>query len=497
VTHALCVHLNQWPIDRLCRRRPELRHKRVVLIETVKNRQIITHASSEVPHEICAGMVLAEAKARCAELIHLPATPGDDLKGLETLGRWMMRFSPNINVCPPSALFLDATGLEGLFGTLHNLRCRVVEAMTSLRIAAGVTVAPTPGAAWALAVFGQNQSRVVTTRQIPDVLHPLPPAALRLDSVTVGQLHKLGVHTVKSLLQLERDDLATRFGRQILDRIDQATGAKQEVLVFLKHRGAIRARMEFGGVVESLETLQFAVRNLTTHLARQLTALGLGAKEILIAFKTDNSASVQKAVRFTRPSCNPKVIFDLLRCGLEKIKANTGFVAASLLVTASQPIHQEQSPLIGEKEGNSEDVEHLIERLQARFGRTTVWGELVESNLPEKVSRFHDEAIATSPHVRHSRIGVYRPMCLLSEPRAIKVIVMPSDSRDGQPVSFTDAGEVYRLAHVRGPERITGQWWNGRTKARDYFDALDVDGNRYWLFRVVQTGRWFLHGIFE
>jgi protein ImuB len=467
------------------------------LIETVKNRQIIAHTSPEVPHEIYPGMVLAEAKARCAEFIHLAATPTDDLKGLETLGRWMMRFSPNVNICPPNTLFLDATGLEGLFGTLHNLRRRVVEALTSLQIAAAVTVAPTPGAAWALAVFGQNQPRVITARQINDAISSLSPAALRLDALTLGQLNKLGIHTIKTLLQLDRNDLAARFGRGILDRIDQATGAKHEALVFLKHRGAIRARMEFGGVVESLETLQFAVRNLTANLSRQLTTLGLGAKEILISFKKENAASVQKAVRFTRPSCNPKIIFDLLRCGLEKIKANTGFVAASLLVTASQRIHQEQSALIGGKDGNSDDVDHLIERLQARFGKATVWGELVESNLPERVSRFHDEARATSPHVRHSRIGAYRPMCLLSQPRAIKVIVMPSDSRDGQPVSFTDASEVYRLAHVRGPERITGRWWNGRTKARDYFDALDADGNRFWLFRVVQTGRWFLHGIFE
>ncbi len=56
---------------------------------------------------------------------------------------------------------------------------------------------------------------------------------------------------------------------------------------------------------------------------------------------------------------------------------------------------------------------------------------------------------------------------------------------------------MHRLDHVRGPERITGQWWNGRWKTRDYFDVLDVGGNRYWIFRVAQSGRWFLHGIFE
>ncbi len=73
VTHVLCVHLKQWPIDRLRRRRPEFRHKRVVLIETVKSRQIIAHASPEVPHEICPGMVLdmlAVMQAGCKDGWH-------------------------------------------------------------------------------------------------------------------------------------------------------------------------------------------------------------------------------------------------------------------------------------------------------------------------------------------------------------------------------------------------------------------------------------------
>jgi hypothetical protein len=76
-------------------------------------------------------------------------------------------------------------------------------------------------------------------------------------------------------------------------------------------------------------------------------------------------------------------------------------------------------------------------------------------------------------------------------------MVRPSESRDGEPVSFTDCGEVHRLDHVRGGERITGQWWNGRWKTRDYFDVLDAAGGRYWVFRVAQTGQWFLHGVFE
>jgi len=75
--------------------------------------------------------------------------------------------------------------------------------------------------------------------------------------------------------------------------------------------------------------------------------------------------------------------------------------------------------------------------------------------------------------------------------------LMPSESRDGQPVSFTHNNQVHRLIHVRGPERIAGQRWNGSGKTRDYFDVADTDGSRFWVFRVMETNRWYLHGVFE
>jgi protein ImuB len=76
-------------------------------------------------------------------------------------------------------------------------------------------------------------------------------------------------------------------------------------------------------------------------------------------------------------------------------------------------------------------------------------------------------------------------------------MVSPSHDREGRPVLFAHHGEVHRLAHAVGPERIAGQWWQGHLKTRDYFDVEDEDGKRFWLFRVAETGRWFLHGEYE
>jgi len=214
-----------------------------------------------------------------------------------------------------------------------------------------------------------------------------------------------------------------------------------------------------------------------------------------------------------------------MSCALETLEAEEGFISITLSATAFQRLDDEQVALIGgDEQRDLAEVDHLVERLRARVDDSVEWGELVESNLPENAFRFHkDETGGTAldvfagadlrvrpcrsktqgghrgpPLQTHKEVNIFRPLRLLREPKEIGVIVRPSESREGAPVSFTDeCGEVHRLLHVRGPERITGQWWQGRWKVRDYFDVLDGGGSRYWVFRVAQTGRWYLHGIFE
>lgn len=443
-------------------------------------------------------MALAAARARHAELLHLPATPAADLRSLEALGYWLMRFSPSVCVYPPCTLFLDATGLDRLFDGLDPLRRRVAESLAWLRMTAAVTIAPTAGAAWALAAYSNNGLSVVANEQVLSALSPLPPEALRLEIDTLNALSALGVRTIHSLLRLSRNDLAIRFGPAILTRIDQATGAVHEPLTYLAHRSSIRAKMEFEGPIESLDAIHFVVQELVRQVASQLAARGLGARALRLMFRQPYDSPIEKLVQLVRPSRNGSSLSKLICCALENLQASDGFIAASLTVSTAERLGDEQTALIGgEEDRDAAELDYLVERLRARLGRSVEWGELLDSNLPENASRCRDTLGKADIAGPRAAVDVLRPLRLLRQPHSIKVMVRPSESRDGEPISFSDDGAVHRLDHIRGPERITGQWWDGRWKTRDYFDVLDAAGERYWIFRVAQTGQWFLHGIFE
>jgi protein ImuB len=67
---------------------------------------------------------------------------------------------------------------------------------------------------------------------------------------------------------------------------------------------------------------------------------------------------------------------------------------------------------------------------------------------------------------------------------------------DGPPVRFRHGSQTHEVAKAHGPERIETAWWRGPTVRRDYYVVETKTGARYWLFRRLRGGGWFLHGMF-
>ena len=53
------------------------------------------------------------------------------------------------------------------------------------------------------------------------------------------------------------------------------------------------------------------------------------------------------------------------------------------------------------------------------------------------------------------------------------------------------------MARHWGPERIETGWWRRACMRRDYYRVETTAGLRFWLFRDLDDGGWFLHGSFE
>jgi protein ImuB len=74
---------------------------------------------------------------------------------------------------------------------------------------------------------------------------------------------------------------------------------------------------------------------------------------------------------------------------------------------------------------------------------------------------------------------------------------MVAPTTEGPPLAFNLGHYVHTITYTIGPERIAGRWWSGHHKTRDYFKVEDEAGQRFWVFRVAETGKWYLHGLFD
>jgi protein ImuB len=369
----------------------------------------------------------------------------------------------------------------------------------------------------------------------------LPIKALRLDPALLPTFHNLGIHTIAQLMQLPRETLPARFGQSVLHRLDQALGKIPEPLVPIPHTQPIRAMVEFEGGVESLTDLWQACRHLLEQIITELRQRSCGARQLLAEFFQQGQPPIVKTINLTRPAANLASLWNLLRCASETVRCGQdGFSGLKLSVPKFDRLTAEQLHLLDqENQQAAEELDHLIERLRVRLGEKVVlFPEMREAHLPElavgygggegaKFEVNKDERRTSNVELRTSK-EIQTPFCLslrrstfdvqsstfvlipppssLEKPRPLHLLPTPVDIHctllDGdldqrQPISFTLANEAHPLVHCNGPERITGSWWEGRNKTRDYFEVEDRSGSRFWIFRVEETRRWYLHGVHE
>lgn len=89
-----------------------------------------------------------------------------------------------------------------------------------------------------------------------------------------------------------------------------------------------------------------------------------------------------------------------------------------------------------------------------------------------------------------------RPLRLLAEPLDITAGMVSDDVR-AEPPEIRAFGSCWRIRERYGPERIHTGWWTDQPCSRDYYRLLSDCGSRLWVYRRIDTGRWYLHGFFD
>jgi protein ImuB len=478
----------------------------VLIAETANGPRIAAANDAALAVGARAEMRLADARALAPLLQTAPSDPEGDAAFLARLAAWAGRWGPWAAVDPPDGLLVDVSAVAHLFGGEEALLADVDARLAGQGLAARAAIAPTCGAAWALAHYRPSRPILASEEDAEACLAPLPVAALRLDGEVLLLLRRLGLKRIGDLAGIGRDALHRRFRRPApeaspLTRLDQLLGRVAEPLLPVVAVFPAMAQRRLLEPIRHRELLDRVVADLAQDLAAELEARGEGARRLELGLWRVDGDALFRHLELAAATRDSAHIARLFAARLEDVDAGFGIELARLRASWSEPLRVAQDDLTAGAEVQGTSLAECLDRLAVRLGEAAVRRPVPHaSHLPERAQRWQPP-FAAEPAEQHAFAFHARPLKLLDRPEPITVTyLMP----DGYPHQFRWRGALHEVARVEGPERIAPEWWRekGSARLRDYYRIEDSRGRRYWIYRAGLAGdgrggvpEWFLQGL--
>jgi protein ImuB len=477
--------------------------------------------------------------------------PARDREFMRRLAEWAAtRYAPIVSPDPcsldglapdhpdfcPDGLVMDISGCERLFKGEDRLGSHVAASLRRLGFECRIGIAPTIGAAWAVARFGMSDvgcgmsdvgtSIIPSPAAIRSALAALPIAGLRITREAEEALLELGVERIDQLLALPRAALPSRFGSLLVLRIDHALGQAMETIEPVRPTPPLRVERRFDGPATQQEAIERCTQDLLEELGRELLRRENGVRTLEARFervgRTARGTEIDaQRLTLSRPTRSPRHLWSLLRPRVEKLHLGFGIEGIALVTIRTGRLRHRQMEQ-GEHRHRSaasqrRDIAELIDTLVNRLGSDRVLrSEPAQSHIPERSWRMAPAGEDSRERPRpcevdpSSAVRRSRPSVLFDRPEPAEALALS----DRPPWIFRWRDQHLTITAGIGPQRLAGEWWKqrpGRPEEweRDYFRVRDQHGRWLWIFREVHapsplTGaessrtpppRWFVHGL--
>jgi protein ImuB len=419
-------------------------------------------------------------------------------------------------------LLVDITAVSHLFGGEARLLADVEAAFAARELVVRTAIAPTAGAAWALAHYGTRSRAILEPtprgRDMMRVLADLPVAALRLDEDVLTVLKRLGLKRLSDLTDIAsgsvdrreaaaRDSLQRRFRNRKspaanpLIRLDQLLGRVPEPLLPVVPIEMPLVQRRLLEPLRHRALLDRVLADLAADMTRALEARGEGARRLELGMWRVDGEVITRQLELAAATREADHITRLFADRLDDVDAGFGIETVRLRASWAEPLAAQQGDVEAAAERHGTSLVACIDRLSVRLGEGAVRRPVpYASHLPERAQSWMPplanrggSALAVEP--------CERPFKLLDRAERIAVLYA---SPDGFPQRFRWRGGVHDVVRVEGPERIAPEWWRERSnvRLRDYYRIEDERGGRYWIYRhgISGDGRggvpeWFLQGL--
>ena len=437
--------------------------------------------------------------------IYLLSTQLRSNAALYKLAVWANRFTPLVGINQElDGLMLDLSGTQKLHKDQQTLAQQIHTELAAYNISIKIAVAPTVGAAYALAKYGAATITVITRAELRAALAMLKLQALRLPDDTIRALNQIGIYSIAELLKLPRKELGIRFGILPLKRLDQALGLVDETFISVQAAESLLCKKTFEvpltrqAHVES--SLLFLLRRVLEKLARRNSKARSFQITLELILENGNPALLRKELQLHSATFDFSHLSSIIGPILESL-ALSGQVRSISINPKDLELNSYQQSSLDSSHVPSDIKrlqDELLNTLSIRLGAANLRQlQVYQSYTPERSFSYAD--LDQAKVSTEAIINIDRPPHLFARPEPCQVVSLLPDH---PPSRLEWRGKLYAITQGCASEKISAEWWHKELRLdaqyqiqeRHYFRVQDQSGRWLWLFRTNKL-RWFVHGV--
>lgn len=494
----LCLRLHTLALDIVHRSLPSAQCEGAIAIHE-QQRILLANTAAQAAGIQC-GMTTNAARALAPDIVLLKCDEHAELKALDSLAQHCYRFTPTVVIKAPDCLLLEIKGSLRLFGGMQSLLAQVESSVGELGFHVQPGLGHTPLAAHLLsheipsghkAESEQGQLQENDFR-IDDFLSALKKMPLHLaidDKKLCERLQRLGWQRLGDVLQQPPAALGRGVGKPLLTLLRKITGEQPDPQIPIQPRADFRDDMHLPFALGSVQGLMYPAQRMLQDLQQFLLRRQLTSHGIEWRLRDTRRRIYSVPITVSKPQYRASIFMALTQLKMEALKLEDDIEIITLISKKHSPLAPPDTQLFRGMRAagagdNGETMDEIIDRLRARLGdescqqlrsRDEVLPEL--ATQPVQLQDNDNDAEAAS--LRLIRESAGHPLWLLPAPQQLA---------DG--LNYRGA-----LHLVSGPQRLQSYWWSAVVQ-RDYYSAQHDDGTRYWVFRQLPDGPWYLHGVF-
>lgn len=424
---------------------------------------------------IKAGQPLHLAHQLAEQLQWQELDPTKVKEQLDALQQALLAHTPKLAAIDDYGILICSDGMEQIYTTVQQQMRTLLNLVKHQRIRADICMAMSgPLAIW----LGKARRTQPTLPRL--LLHnrlTLPLSASNLEATIIKSFAAMGIETLEQLLQLPRPELNQRYGKTLLNYIDQCLGHQPSHYPWQQARAQFDKSIELNFEISNCTRLLAPIERLTQALERYLRTTQQQCQQIQLELLDREKHSLVLSIASRSHQHLSSDWLTLIQLRLETLRLTTPVLTIRLRGEQLQPLKTPTGGLWADA-SQSHDHGQLLDQLQQRLGPESIF-RLTGGNthLPEgqtQLSSLQSDNTGSSHFQGSCRT---RPIWLLEPPQSLAQ----------EPFEILDSPELIEL------------YQEGKRVVRCYQKLRLRNGALAWGFYTPLSTppQWWLHGYFS